>query len=120
VRVIYFYVTAAAQIRLIAIYKKGIKDDLNAAEKKTLEKLNENWWEARSTKNCLPIWLESMQQHNEIIAGTRKPARITRVDAQSIKVLRAKAGLTQDKFAALIQVDLSTLRNWATRRLLPC
>ena len=36
---IYFYVTAAAQFRLIAIYKKGIKDELNAAEKK---KLNEN------------------------------------------------------------------------------
>ena len=43
VRVIYFYVTAAAQIRLIAIYRKGIKDNLNAAEKKTLKKLNENW-----------------------------------------------------------------------------
>jgi hypothetical protein len=43
VRVIYFYVTTAAQIRLIAIYKKGIKDDLNAAEKKTLKKLNDNW-----------------------------------------------------------------------------
>jgi hypothetical protein len=43
VREIYFYVTAAAQIRLIAIYKKGIKDDLSAAEKKILKKLNENW-----------------------------------------------------------------------------
>jgi len=43
VRVIYFYVTGAAQIRLIAIYKKGVKDDLNAAEKKVLKKLNENW-----------------------------------------------------------------------------
>lgn len=41
--VIRFYVTAAVQIRLIAIYKKGIKDDLNAAEKKILKKLNENW-----------------------------------------------------------------------------
>jgi len=38
--VICFCVTAGAQIRLVAIYKKGIKDDLNAAEKK---KLNENW-----------------------------------------------------------------------------
>jgi hypothetical protein len=28
---------------LIAIYKKGIKDDLSAAEKKALKKLNENW-----------------------------------------------------------------------------
>jgi hypothetical protein len=43
VLVTYFYVTAAAQIRLIAIYKKGIKDDLSAAEKKILKKLNENW-----------------------------------------------------------------------------
>jgi mRNA-degrading endonuclease RelE of RelBE toxin-antitoxin system len=43
VRVIYFFVTAAAQIRLIAIYKKGVKDDLNAGEKKVLKKLNENW-----------------------------------------------------------------------------
>jgi hypothetical protein len=32
----------SAQIRLIAIYKKGVKDDLNAAEKKVLKKLNEN------------------------------------------------------------------------------
>jgi hypothetical protein len=37
VRVIYFFVTAAAQIRLIAIYKKGVKDDLNAGEKKVLK-----------------------------------------------------------------------------------
>jgi putative transcriptional regulator len=53
--------------------------------------------------------VESMQQHNKIIAGTCKPARVTKVDAQSMRVLRAKAGLTQEKFAALIQVDLSTL-----------
>ena len=43
VRVIYFYAAAAGQIRLIAIYKKGVKDDLKAAEKKVLKKLNENW-----------------------------------------------------------------------------
>jgi len=60
-----------------------------------------------------------MQQHNEIIAGTRKPARTTKVDAQSIKVLRARAGLTQEKFAALIQIDLSTLRNWEQGRREP-
>jgi len=28
---------------LITIYKKGVKDDLNAGEKKVLKKLNENW-----------------------------------------------------------------------------
>jgi len=46
--------------------------------------------------------VESTQRHNEIIAGTRKPAKVTRVDAQSIKVLRAKARLTQEKSTALI------------------
>jgi len=63
--------------------------------------------------------VESMQQHNEIMAGTRKPVRVTKVNAQSIKVLRASAGLTQEKFAALIQVDLSTLRNWEQGRREP-
>jgi hypothetical protein len=32
--------------------------------------------------------VESMQQHNEIIAGARKAARVTKVDARSIKVLQ--------------------------------
>ncbi len=63
--------------------------------------------------------VESMQQHNEIMAGTRKPVRVTKVNAQSIKVLRASAGLTQEKFAALIQVELSTLRNWEQGRREP-
>jgi len=63
-------------------------------------------------KKLFVVLVESMQQHNEIIAGTRKPAKVTKVDAQSIKALRAKAGLTQKIFAALTQVDLSTLRNW--------
>jgi putative transcriptional regulator len=111
--VIYFYVTVAAQIRLIAIYRKGIKDDLNAAE--TQRKLVGSTME----KKLFADLVESMQQHNEIVAGTRKPARVTKVDAQSIKVLRAKAGLTQAKFAALIQVDLSTLRNWEQGRREP-
>lgn len=34
VRVIYYYADAAYQFRMILIYKKGIKDDLTAAEKK--------------------------------------------------------------------------------------
>lgn len=34
VRVIYFYVSAQAQVRMLLIYRKGVKDDLTAAEKK--------------------------------------------------------------------------------------
>jgi hypothetical protein len=31
------------QVRLLLIYRKGVKDDLSAAEKKVLRKLNEKW-----------------------------------------------------------------------------
>lgn len=43
VRVIYFYVAAQAQARMLLIYRKGEKDNLTSAEKKVLRKLNENW-----------------------------------------------------------------------------
>ena len=43
VRVIYFHVAAQAQVRLLLIYRKGVKDDLTAAEKRTLRRLNQDW-----------------------------------------------------------------------------
>ncbi len=43
VRVIYYYLTADAQIRLLLIYKKGIQDNLTEKQKKILRKLNEGW-----------------------------------------------------------------------------
>jgi hypothetical protein len=42
-RVIYFYVSSRDQVRLLLIYRKGLKDDLSAAEKKILRLLNESW-----------------------------------------------------------------------------
>ena len=43
VRVIYFHFAAQAQVRLLLIYRKGVKDDLTAAEKSTLRRLNQDW-----------------------------------------------------------------------------
>lgn len=43
VRIIYYHVTSAFQIRLLLIYKKGIKDNLTETEKKILRKINEGW-----------------------------------------------------------------------------
>jgi mRNA-degrading endonuclease RelE of RelBE toxin-antitoxin system len=43
VRVIYYYLTADVQIRLLLIYKKGIQDNLTEKQKKILRKLNEGW-----------------------------------------------------------------------------
>ncbi len=42
-RVIYFHVIAQTQIRMILIYRKGIKDDLTAKEKAALRKINSEW-----------------------------------------------------------------------------
>jgi hypothetical protein len=43
VRVIYYHVAAQAQIRMILIYRKGIKDDLTPREKSVLRKMNAEW-----------------------------------------------------------------------------
>lgn len=43
VRVIYYHVNSNMQIRLIYIYKKGVKDDLSEREKAILRQLNERW-----------------------------------------------------------------------------
>jgi len=42
-RVIYYHVVAQAQIRMILIYRKGIKDDLTSREKAVLRKINAEW-----------------------------------------------------------------------------
>ena len=42
-RVIYYHVVAQAQIRMILIYRKGIKDDLTPKEKTVLRKINLGW-----------------------------------------------------------------------------
>ncbi len=42
-RVIYYYKLSESQIRLLLIYKKGIRDDLSEEEKRLLRALNEGW-----------------------------------------------------------------------------
>jgi hypothetical protein len=41
--VIYFHAMSQSQVRLLPIYRKGVKDDLSAAEKKILRELNREW-----------------------------------------------------------------------------
>ena len=43
VRVIYYVVDEADQIRLLLIYKKGVKDDLTPSQKKLLRAIKEKW-----------------------------------------------------------------------------
>lgn len=63
--------------------------------------------------------VESMRQHSEIARGARAPSRKFHVDAVGIKELRSKIGLSQPQFAALLCVDVGTLRNWEQGRREP-
>lgn len=42
-RVIYYHAVARAQIRMILIYRKGVKDGLTPKEKAVLRKMNAEW-----------------------------------------------------------------------------
>jgi putative transcriptional regulator len=61
----------------------------------------------------------SMEQMNEIVQGKSAPSRRSLVDATSVKKLCSKLGLSQPKFAALLRVDVGTLRNWEQGRREP-
>ena len=63
--------------------------------------------------------LERVRRAIEASAGTRPMARPFRVDAVAIKELRAWTELSQPEFAALLGVELSTLRNWEQGRREP-
>jgi mRNA-degrading endonuclease RelE of RelBE toxin-antitoxin system len=43
IRVIYYYLDEMAQIRLLLIYRKGVKDDLTGKEKEVLRGIKAKW-----------------------------------------------------------------------------
>ena len=63
--------------------------------------------------------LESVKQAGEIARGKRAPSRSFKVDASTIKELRGLTKLSQPDFAALLGVEVSTLRNWEQGRREP-
>ena len=63
--------------------------------------------------------MESVQEMNEILRGEREPSREFHVDSMRVKEIGKATGLTQAKFAALIDVQLGTLRNWEQGRREP-
>ena len=63
--------------------------------------------------------LESVKQADEIVRGERQPSREFFFDAAKVKEVRAITKLSQAKFAAVLQVDVGTLRNWEQGRRQP-
>lgn len=63
--------------------------------------------------------LESVEQADEIMRGTRAPSRMFYVDSARVREIRELTQLSQPKFAKLLQVDVGTLRNWEQGRREP-
>jgi len=49
---------------------------------------------------------------DEVVRGERAPSRVFEMQPENVKDLRSQLGLSQPKFAALLHIDVGTLRNW--------
>ena len=65
------------------------------------------------------LLLQSTAEMRAIRRGGRKPARSTRVEDDSAQVVRARLGLSQPAFAAVLGISVATLRNWEQGRRAP-
>ena len=64
--------------------------------------------------------LESVKQAAAIERGEMKPSRVFVVNKKNeVTDVRAKLGLSQNKFAALLGISSATLKNWEQGRRQP-
>ncbi|QHG63534.1 NadS family protein [Pseudomonas putida] len=63
--------------------------------------------------------MESVQQMDEIVQGKRLPSRVIEIDAVQVRSIRKSTGLSQVRFAEMIDVQVATLRNWEQGRREP-
>lgn len=63
--------------------------------------------------------MDSVVEMDEIIQGKRQPSRQFVVDALQVREIRKATGLSQVRFAEMIDVHVATLRNWEQGRREP-
>ena len=63
--------------------------------------------------------LASAKEAKEIMDGQKEPSRQFFIEEPNPKEIRAKMSLTQDQFAALMNISVYTLRNWEQGRRYP-
>jgi putative transcriptional regulator len=63
--------------------------------------------------------LASVKQGGAIVGGALEPSRVFEFEQINVQSLRKKYGLSQDKFARLLGISVSTLRNWEQGRRKP-
>jgi len=62
---------------------------------------------------------ESVRQAGRIKRGTMKASRMTIVEPQDVRSIRAGLGKSQSEFAMMIGVSVATLQNWEQGRRKP-
>jgi len=63
--------------------------------------------------------LESVKETKHIMDGKKEPSRSFFISEPNPKEIRTKMALTQNKFAALMNISVHTLRNWEQGRRQP-
>ena len=63
--------------------------------------------------------LESVKQGGAILRGEMKPRRVFKFDQPDVRSIRDHYGLSQNKFADMLGISVSTLRNWEQGRRKP-
>lgn len=63
--------------------------------------------------------MDSVKQGGEILRGDVKPSRVFNFENPDVKAIRKQYGLSQNKFAKLLGISSSTLRNWEQGRRKP-
>jgi putative transcriptional regulator len=63
--------------------------------------------------------ITSVKEAKDIKEGKREPSRMFFMQEPNPKEIRTKLSLTQEKFAALMNISVHTLRNWEQGRRHP-
>ncbi|MDO8755152.1 MAG: NadS family protein [Chloroflexota bacterium] len=61
----------------------------------------------------------SIREGGKILQGKAKPARKFVIETPDVKKIRSNYKLSQNEFAALMGISVSTLRNWEQGRRTP-
>jgi len=63
--------------------------------------------------------LQGVREMKAIRRGEMKPARITRLKAESPQMVRSRLRLSQRQFSRLLGISIDTLQNWEQGRREP-
>jgi putative transcriptional regulator len=75
--------------------------------------------ERTTKKAAFDALLANVRQATEVARGSRAAGRALQINSVMVKELRGWTKLSQPAFAALLGVELSTLRNWEQGRREP-